>query len=147
MINVWGRLRLNLGKILNFSCSIVTLAVRKTPFWPFISKYTIYIFLAINHLFDDSSWNLLAQTFSTTFIVSKYIVYSFWINRRFLFWDSHYRFVISDIKNPRVTVPKRIKAKSSMFQQKIMYSTAILDPSFRIFIRNQRPQKLPSNPS
>ena len=68
-----------------------------------------------------------------------------WIHH-FEFWNSDFRFVISNLKNPWITGCKPITAKLSMFHQKIMYFTAILNPPFRILrfwfqIRNQWLQK------
>ena len=51
------------------------------------------------------------------------------------------RFIISDLKNPRVTIPKQVRAKLLKFHQKSMYLTAILEYigiGIKIYLNNDR---------
>ena len=64
-------------------------------------------------------------------VLKKSMNFSIWrpplYTRNFKFWKSHYRFVISEQKNPRV---QNIRKIDEIFD----LSSAILDPSFSIVI-------------
>ena len=128
------------------SVVISTLSSKKSNkiYWHILFRW--YLFFVNTYIIfewtDPSMYLILPYNIVTSkkrYEISKLI-------RNFEFWDSEFKFVISDFKNPRVTVSKRIRAKLLMFYSKMMYLTTILDPPFWILriwrqIRNQRLRK------